>query len=150
MSEAAQFEEPLFARLLCDVMIPVELSEALRAHGYDVAEARLLPLTRRAHATIPVGIVAWPHSAVAASAASLFDEDAAHGLCGGGEEVVAAVKLLVAGEAQIRFVDQGGGIERLARLFVSQLGRGDPAQLVVEQRQELLRGLRVALLNGFQ
>lgn len=37
-------EESLFARLLCDVMIPAELSEALRAHGYDVAEARLLAL----------------------------------------------------------------------------------------------------------
>ena len=36
--------EALFARLLCDVMIPAELSEALRAQGYDVAQARLLPL----------------------------------------------------------------------------------------------------------
>jgi hypothetical protein len=36
--------EALFARLLCDVMIPAELSEALRAQGYDVAEARLLSL----------------------------------------------------------------------------------------------------------
>lgn len=36
-------DEPLFARLLCDVMIPAELAQALRAQGYDVAEARLLP-----------------------------------------------------------------------------------------------------------
>jgi hypothetical protein len=42
MSAAAPSEEPLFARLLCDVMIPAELAEALRAQGYDVAEARLL------------------------------------------------------------------------------------------------------------
>ena len=44
MSTVAQREEPLFVRLLCDVMIPAELSEALRAQGYDVAEARLLPI----------------------------------------------------------------------------------------------------------
>ncbi len=32
-----------FAKLLMDVMIPPELSEALRAQGYDVLEARNLP-----------------------------------------------------------------------------------------------------------
>ena len=36
-------DEPLFARLLCDVMIPAELSAAIRAQGYDVLEARTLP-----------------------------------------------------------------------------------------------------------
>ncbi|MGH9834339.1 MAG: DUF5615 family PIN-like protein [Blastocatellia bacterium] len=35
---------PLFARLLCDIMIPAELSEAIRLQGYDVLEARQLPL----------------------------------------------------------------------------------------------------------
>jgi hypothetical protein len=44
MSTDARRDELLFARLLCDVMIPAELSEALRAQGYDVAEARLLPM----------------------------------------------------------------------------------------------------------
>lgn len=44
MSKDLQPEEALFARLLCDVMIPAELSEALRARGYDVAEARMLSL----------------------------------------------------------------------------------------------------------
>jgi hypothetical protein len=37
-------EEQLFVRLLCDVMIPAELSEVIRVQGYDVAEARLLAL----------------------------------------------------------------------------------------------------------
>ncbi|MCW5970241.1 MAG: DUF5615 family PIN-like protein [Blastocatellales bacterium] len=32
-----------FARLLCDIMIPAELSEAIRLQGYDVLEARQLP-----------------------------------------------------------------------------------------------------------
>ena len=44
MSTDARRDELLFARLLCDAMIPAELSEALRAQGYDVAEARLLPM----------------------------------------------------------------------------------------------------------
>lgn len=44
MTKEEPREESLFVRLLCDVMIPAEVSEALRAQGYDVAEARLLPL----------------------------------------------------------------------------------------------------------
>ena len=36
--------ETLFARLLCDVMIPAEFSAAIRTQGYDVAEARTLPV----------------------------------------------------------------------------------------------------------
>lgn len=35
---------PLFARLLCDVMIPAEISAAIRAQGYKVVEARELPI----------------------------------------------------------------------------------------------------------
>jgi hypothetical protein len=35
---------PLFARMLCDVMIPAEFSEAIRLQGYDVLEARHLPI----------------------------------------------------------------------------------------------------------
>jgi hypothetical protein len=42
MSKELERAEALFARLLCDVMIPAELSEVLRAQDYDVAEARLL------------------------------------------------------------------------------------------------------------
>ncbi len=34
----------LFARLLSDIMIPAEFSAAIRAQGYDVAEARALPV----------------------------------------------------------------------------------------------------------
>jgi hypothetical protein len=44
MTKEARRDEALFARLLCDVMIPAGLAEALRAQGYDVAEARLLPV----------------------------------------------------------------------------------------------------------
>lgn len=33
-----------FAQLLCDIMIPAEFSAAIRVQGYDVAEARALPV----------------------------------------------------------------------------------------------------------
>jgi predicted nuclease of predicted toxin-antitoxin system len=36
-------EEFEFARLMMDIMIPPEISEALRGQGYDVLEARGLP-----------------------------------------------------------------------------------------------------------
>ena len=44
MSTAPPARETLFARLLCDVMIPAEFSAAIHAQGYDVAEARTFPL----------------------------------------------------------------------------------------------------------
>src|SRR5439155_25926701 len=44
----------------------------------------------------------------------------------------------------------GGSLQRLASLLVSQLLSRQPAQLVVDKRQKLLRGVRIALLNGGQ
>ena len=45
-------------------------------------------------------------------------------------------------------MDQGRGVERLARLLVRQPLGGQLAQLIVDQGQELLGGLRVAGLDG--
>ena len=50
-------------------------------------------------------------------------------------------------QAEIRLVHQGRRLERLAGPLLGQLPRGQPAQLVVDQRQELVGGLRVALLD---
>ena len=81
------------------------------------------------------------------------DEDAAHGLGGGGEEVPAAVPvlgLLAAQQPQVRLMHQRGRLQGLAGPFVGQpLGR-ELAQLVVDERQQLLRGVRVALFDGSQ
>ena len=41
-------------------------------------------------------------------------------------------------QPQVRLVDQGRGLERLPRLLLGQLLRGQLAQLVVDQRQQLL------------
>ena len=51
-------------------------------------------------------------------------------------------------QPEVRLVDQGRGLERLAGLLLRQLLGGQLAQLVVDQRQELLGRLRVALLDG--
>jgi hypothetical protein len=56
----------------------------------------------------------------------------------------------VADQAQVGLVDEGRGLERLPRRFMSQLVRRQPAQFLVDQRQELRGGLRVARVDGIQ
>ena len=56
--------------------------------------------------------------------------------------------VLAVHQPEVRLVDQGRGLERLAGLLLGQLLGGQLAQLVVDQRQELLGRLRVALLDG--
>src|SRR5262249_12105531 len=53
-------------------------------------------------------------------------------------------------KAKVGLVHQRGGLQGLSRLLLGQLRRRELAQLVVDQRQELLRGGRVALLDGRQ
>ena len=55
-----------------------------------------------------------------------------------------------ADQAQVGLVDQGGGLGRLPRRFPGKLLRGQLAQLVVDQRQELAGGVRVAFGDGVQ
>jgi hypothetical protein len=86
-------------------------------------------------------------------AAGVVDEDVPHGFGTGGVEVVSALPGALdrpADEAEVGLVDQGGGLERLARRLVGQAVGGELAQLVVDQRQELLRGRGVAPLDGRQ
>ena len=79
---------------------------------------------------VEVGVLAPPAAAalLAALAAGVLDQDAAHGLGGGGEEVAAVGEGLVrvGRQAQVGLVDQGGGVERLARLLAGHL-RAPPA-----------------------
>ena len=86
-------------------------------------------------------------------AAGLIDENAAHRLGRGGEEVTAAVPgrlVPLADQAQVGLVNEGGGLERLPRLFLRQLLRGQLAQLVVDERQQPAGGLRVVVFDGVQ
>src|SRR5262249_62420836 len=81
---------------------------------------------------------AMPHAPLSASP---FDEDAPHGLGGGGEEVTAAIPGLRGvgtDKPQIRFMDERGRLKCLPWLLLGQLLSGQLAQLVIDQRQQLL------------
>ena len=53
-------------------------------------------------------------------------------------------------QAEVGLVDQGGGLQRLPGILLGQLLSRQFAQLLVDQRQELPRGVRIALLDGGQ
>jgi hypothetical protein len=81
-------------------------------------------------------------------AAGVLDEDAAHGLGGGREEVAAVVSedlLVGADQAQIGLIHQVGRGERLPVGFV-----GQPTEFVVNDRQELGGGVGVAGLRRIE
>ena len=78
------------------------------------------------------------------------DEDSPHRFGRGGEEMAATLPSLWrvdVNKPQVCLVYQGRGLERLARRLVCQFLRGQSAQFVVDQRQELFSGLRIALFN---
>src|SRR5262249_41312720 len=90
---------------------------------------------------------------LSALAASILDQDSAHGLGRGREEVPAAVPGLlgvVADKAEICLMDQGGGLQGLPRLLLGQTRSRQLAKFIVDQRQELLRGVWVAVLDLIQ
>ena len=72
-------------------------------------------------------------------AASVLDQDPAHRLRGRGEEVGAAVPLRLrpfADEPEIGLVDQVGRLKGLPRCLAGEPLGGQPAQFLVDQRQE--------------
>ena len=79
-----------------------------------------------------------------------IDDHRAHHPRGIGEEMMPVLdrQSLRASQAQIRFVDQGGGVEQGHLLVASQLGMGQAAQLFVEQAESLARSFTVALAGG--
>jgi len=90
--------------------------------------------------------------------AGTLDEDAAHGFRSGGEEVGAVLEGGSRGpgvgsrgsgvgscdEAEVGFVNEGGGLECVAGLFLSQFGGGELAKLVVDEGEELLGSRGIA------
>src|SRR5262245_14457475 len=81
--------------------------------------------------------------------ASLFNQDPPHRL-GGGEEVPPALPRIWftdVHKSEVGLMDQGSGLEGLAGLLLGQLLSSQFAQLIIDQRQELVGRLRVTLLN---
>jgi hypothetical protein len=73
----------------------------------------------------------------------VVDEDAAHGLGGGGEEVGAVLPRQFArpDELEERLVHERGRLQRVADAFAAQEGLRRRAQLVVDERQQQLGAL---------
>jgi hypothetical protein len=86
------------------------------------------------------------------AAAGVIDEDAAHGAGGDGEEVVAVdeVDFGVGLEAEVGFVDEGGGGEGVAGAFAAELLAGDGAELGVELVDDLIERRSIAVLPGVE
>jgi hypothetical protein len=78
----------------------------------------------------------------------MVDEDPTHRFSGGRKEVPAAVELLIPDQSQVSFVNEGGGIEGVPGGFRCHPRGREFSQLVVDQRQQLIGRLAVALLDG--
>jgi hypothetical protein len=90
-------------------------------------------------------------AAVLASGLSpgVLDEDPSHRLGRGGEEMAAAVEVLVTDQPQISLVDQGGGVERVPGSLGGHFRGGELAQLVVDEREQFRGGPAVTIIGGF-
>jgi hypothetical protein len=84
-----------------------------------------------------------PAVTLGALAAGLVNEDAAHGLGGGPEEMgaVGEVRFTVADQSQPDFIDESGGLECMTRHFIGHFGSGAFAQFSINQRQQFVGGL---------
>src|SRR5205823_6102090 len=95
---------------------------------------------------VQVNAVAVAAVLLPALAAGGVHEDAAHGLGGGGEEVPAALPAVLVGgadQAEVGFVDQGGGLEGVAGRLGGHPGGGEFAQLIVDEREQVGGGTAV-------
>jgi hypothetical protein len=83
-------------------------------------------------------------------AAGVINQDAAHRLGGGGEEMRAVLPfgLVITAEAQPGFVHQSRGLQGLPGRLPCHLLRGQLAQFLIDQGQKLVRRMRVALVNA--
>jgi hypothetical protein len=127
-------------------LLRLDLGEA----GERLVERDEVVIDRRRGDGQVVGLVSVQPAAVLGGllAACGFDKDASHGLSRGGKEVAAMVPPVALGCANqpvVRFVDQRGRLQGVAGRLGGQTGGGEPAQLVVDQRQQLRGGVGVAL-----
>ncbi len=81
------------------------------------------------------------------------NEDSAHRLGGSGEEVRAILKLrfaVAANQSQPSFVNERGGLKRVARGLIGHSVRGQPSKIFVNQRQQFIGGFGIALYRALQ
>jgi hypothetical protein len=90
--------------------------------------------------------------AKSAFVASPVNQDTPHRFGCRGEEMraVGEFRVFSADQPEPGFVDQGGGLESLTRGFIRHPAGRQFAQLVIDQGQELNRGVGITLLDGRQ
>ena len=78
------------------------------------------------------------------------DEDAAHQPRGDGKEVCAILPphARVVGQAHIRFVHQGSGLQAVPRALATHVVAGETMQLVVHDGRQRLNRVLVAVAPG--
>jgi hypothetical protein len=81
-----------------------------------------------------------------------FNENAPHGFGRGSEEMAAAVPLLASGtdQAEPGFMHKSGGLQCVAGGFPGHFLGRELSEFLIHQRKQLVSGLGVALLNGFE
>ena len=83
-------------------------------------------------------------------ATSIFNENSPHSFGSGGEKMAAAIQHGLSRHRRVARTPHGParGLQRVVWHFLSQFLRRQCPQLVVDQRQELLGSVLVALFNG--
>ncbi len=113
---------PVLARELCEGFVQRdEICRGRLASQVCIVEVESLPTT----AMLEALLVTCP-----------FDENAAHGLGRGGEEMGATVPIVVfcADKPDVRFVNKSGRLERLAGRFVRKPLSSQTTQLLIDDR----------------
>jgi hypothetical protein len=83
--------------------------------------------------------------------AGVVDEDLTHDVGSEADEVGAAVPVDVfAGEAEVGFVDEGGGLESVVGALAAHVGLGEAVELGVDEREEALGGGGVAVVHSLE
>jgi hypothetical protein len=83
--------------------------------------------------------------------AGVVNEDLAHDVGGEANEVSAVGPVDVfAGEADISFVDEGGGLEGVAGALATHVGLGEAVKLGVNEREQAVGGGGIAGMHGFE
>jgi hypothetical protein len=85
-------------------------------------------------------------------APGVVNQEMAHGFGRGGEEMGAIFKsrVVAADQAHPDLMHQGGGLKRVTRCVLGHLIGGEFAQFRIDQWQQFIGGLWVAMLDGFK
>lgn len=86
------------------------------------------------------------------AATSALNQDASHRLSRGGEKLGAVLPLGLRGtsEPEPGLMNESGGLKRVSRALVGHLGRGEFAQLAVNERKDFIRGASIPSISALQ